>query len=185
MVDIILTLKHHARRFHRQLAHGNAMDFDRLNRHLPRAITEPGHVRRRDCLAMLARELGFRGWSHLLAVMRDREVRDFGKILYPGNCCAHINIWSASHEEARRIRADSAGFLLGYGRQYLIVDRDYIRTLGLDPDDPDWRSLEWDLTGSTDIAARSRLIGRLIRQSLGRRSLAPQSRAPQSLPAAG
>ncbi|RED53773.1 hypothetical protein [Aestuariispira insulae] len=166
MVDIILTLKHRARLFHRELAKGNPMDLARLNRRLAKPHTDPALVRRRDCLTMLAREQGFRSWSHLLGVIRDKSVSDFGTLLYPDRCYAHFNIWSADINEARRIRSETNGYLLGYKKQFFVVDRDYVATLGLDPEDPDWQPLERDVTHPAHANARGRLISRLLHKNL-------------------
>jgi hypothetical protein len=63
---------------------------------------------------------------------------DFGTLLYPDGADAHWNIWSASYAEARSIRAHYGGYLLAYRRHFFIVDRYFIETLGLLPEDPDW-----------------------------------------------
>jgi hypothetical protein len=54
------------------------------------------------------------------------------------------NIWSASYQEARTVRAQTGGYLSAYRRQYLVVDRHYIAALGMDPDDDAWRSMNRD-----------------------------------------
>src|SRR5258706_364970 len=59
-----------------------------------------GRIRRRHCLAVIARELGFHGWPHAAAVLRGTDSSDFGTLLYPKGGEVHWNIWSASYEEA-------------------------------------------------------------------------------------
>lgn len=170
MVDIILSLKTHARVFHRKVQAG---DVDALAR--IRAVDEfknlddetiSSSVKRRHCLAAIASEIGFSGWSHTLQVLQGKDVNDFGTLLYPGRCSAHLNIWCASHDEARRVRDARDGFLLGWRSQYIVVDDDYIRTLGLDPADPDWRRIGRDWVRPGDPLARRNLYGKLVREAL-------------------
>ena len=56
----------------------------------------------------------------------------------PDGADTHWNIWSASYAEARSIREHHGGYLLAYRRHFFIVDRYFIETLGLLPEDPDW-----------------------------------------------
>lgn len=120
-------------------------------------------VRRRHGLAAIARELGFHGWSHLVAVLEGREAEDFGSLLCPTRCAVHWNIWSADLGEALALREESGGYLLAYRRQFLIVDRHYLMTLGLEPEDPDWECIGRNWPRPLDAAARARLYGKLIR----------------------
>lgn len=124
-------------------------------------------VRRRHCLGLMARRTGFDGWPHALQVLEGRRDDDFGRLLCPGRCMAHINIWSADYADARTIRLAHGGILLAYRRQYLIVESGYIRTLGLAPDDPDWDGIDRDWVRPADPAARRRLYGKLIQSTVG------------------
>jgi hypothetical protein len=118
---------------------------------------------RRHCLAALARELGFEGWPHLVAIIEGKRDDDFGTLLYkPG----HWNIWSASYDEARTIRSEHGGYLLPYKHQFVIVDRYFIETLGLDPDDADWEAIGRDWVKPASMEARERLYAKLIRTVL-------------------
>jgi hypothetical protein len=132
-----------------------------------RGASPAGAIRRRHCLAVVARELGFRGWPHAVQVLSGTGTTDAGTLLYPRRCGAHINIWCASYDQAKRIRARHGGFLLGYKHQYLVVDDDYMTTLGVDPDDPDLDMIGRDWVGPSDAVARARLYGRVIDASIG------------------
>ena len=74
------------------------------------------------------------------------------------------NIWSASYEEARTIRQQHGGYLLAYRQHFFITDRHFIKTLGLNPDDPDWELIGRDWVKPTRSDARERLYGKLIRR---------------------
>jgi hypothetical protein len=122
-------------------------------------------LKRRHCLSALARQLGFKGWAHLTAVLDGRETTDFGKLLYPPRA-TYWNIWSASYEEARRIRQQNDGFLLTYDRQFLVVDQHFIEFLGVDPEDSDWRLIGRDWARPAEPAARRRLYEKVIEHRL-------------------
>ena len=124
-------------------------------------------VQRKHCLAVVARELGFDGWPHALRVLGQEAgeaatADDFGTALYTRGCAAYLNHWYVDYAEARALREEIGGYLLAYKRQFLIVARPFIETLGLDPDDPDWAALGYDWARPRDPAARRRLYGKLL-----------------------
>ena len=166
MVDVISMLKTRARQLQRDIAFGKPDAAARV-RQLPELrrldpAELPAAVKRRHCLSIIARELGFRGWPHALAVLQGREAADFGELLYSGTQRPTLNIWSASYAEARDIHARHGGYLLAYRRHFLIVDADYIRALGLEAEDPDWERIGRDWVRPEDPEARGRLYGKLI-----------------------
>ncbi len=172
MAGVITDLKAQARILHRQVASGHTPAVARIRRLAEladgdaRAPAE--RTRRRHCLAVLARELGFRGWPHAAAVLRGADASDFGTLLYPSGAEAHWNIWSASYREAAAIREDHGGYLLAYRRHFFIADRHFIATLGLDPDDADWERIGRDWVKPRLPEARERLYRRLIRARVRR-----------------
>jgi len=100
MINIIDTLKSRARILHRQ-ADANETDANkRLSRlgELQRFSTaELTHnLKRRHCLAIIAKELGFEDWSHITRVINGCDKGNFGTLLYPHPCGAHTNIWCRS-----------------------------------------------------------------------------------------
>lgn len=167
MGSLLENLKTHARVLHKQAARGETAALARLRglRELRDASDDAlaREVKRRHCLAVIARELGFDGWPHLVAIVSGRREDDFGTLLYADG---HWNIWSASYEEARAIRAEHGGYLLPYKRQFVIVDRYFIETLGLDPDDADWAQIGRDFARPASLQARERLYAKLIAQRL-------------------
>ena len=143
MAGVIADLKARARILHRHIDAGHPDALARVQqlaefRGLAADAIREG-VRRRHCLAAIATELGFDGWPHAVAVLSGKESRDFGTLRYPHGGEAHWNIWSASYEEAKTIREQHGGYLLAYRRQYFIADRHFIKTIGLNPDEPDWQ----------------------------------------------
>lgn len=85
MAGVLADLKAHARILHRQVVSGEPGAVTRLRR-LPElsnidAATLQQRIRRRHCLAVIARELGFQGWSHAVAVLRGRHPTDFNSVI--------------------------------------------------------------------------------------------------------
>ncbi len=146
MIDPIRELKTRAEILHKEnTSKGNAM------------------LRRRDCLNTVATRVGFENWTQAKAVIGGQPgVVDYGTLLYPVPSGGHINRWYANYQEAAQVQADEGGWLLAYRRQFLIVDRYFIVSLGLDPDDPDWAAIGFNWVVPIDPAARLRLYSRLI-----------------------
>lgn len=166
MVDLIQQHKSEARILHRETRRRvpEALRRGRILKELREssddAIAE--NTLRRHCLAVIAREIGFDGWPHALGVITGQRSDDFGTILYPPRGAAYWNIWSASYHEAKSLREQTGGYLLAYKKHYFIVERYFIESLGLDPEDPDWERIGRDWAPPADLAARSRLYSRLI-----------------------
>ncbi len=170
MVDVIDRLKNEARLLHRKAADGDPAALVRIrkvheNPKLDDAALKTA-VRRRHGLAALARGLGFESWTHAVQVLRGENSEDFGKLLYPHACGAHSNVWSASYREAREIHRETGGYLLAYRHQFLIVEEDFIRTMGLNPKDEDWKAIGFDWVKPKSREARRRLYGKLVETRL-------------------
>jgi hypothetical protein len=170
MIDPVRELKVRAELFHHAAAKGESTVLARL-RALPelrKASAEEltlfaPKIRRKHCLAVVAREAGFESWLHAASVLEGRPADDFGTLLYPPGCAAHWNIWSASYEEAHAIRQEHGGYLLAYKRHFFITDRFYIQdTLGLDPDDADWERIGRNWVKPADPEARRRLYAKVL-----------------------
>jgi hypothetical protein len=167
MSQLIEDLKAEARALHKQVQAGQGDAIARVRALRELRDASDGELAeqtlRRHCLAAIARQLGFEGWPHLVAVIEGTRDDDFGTLLYkPG----HWNIWSASYDEARTIRTEHGGYLLPYKHQFVIVDRYFIETLGLDPEDPDWEAIGRDWVRPASLQARERLYAKLIRTVL-------------------
>jgi hypothetical protein len=172
MAGAIFHLKNEARILHRQVVEGDAAAVARVQQLAELRGSDRRmlgvHIKRRHCLTVVARELGFEGWPHAVAILRGRETNDFGTLLYPKGGEVHWNIWSASYPEARAIREEHGGYLLAYRRHFFITDRYFIETLGLDPDDPDWQLIGRDWVRPGRVDARERLYSKLFQKRLTR-----------------
>ncbi|MCO4745572.1 MAG: hypothetical protein KC912_12340 [Proteobacteria bacterium] len=168
MSEVIDPLKSHARNLHEALRAGDVELLDYVNKGL-RSPIDLADVQRRHVLAAIARQLGFRGWSHLTAVLSGAE-SDVGTLLCPSHSFGHTNIWSANREEARAIRRQTGGYLLGWKHQFLVVQAPFLTTLGLGAADPDWDVIDRDWTSEEGLTARNRLYAKAFRHALGARS---------------
>jgi hypothetical protein len=79
------------------------------------------------------------------------------KAWYPDRLDVYLNLWFADYETARRAREVEGGFLLPYEHHFFICPPGAIRSIGLDPDDPDWEKVGWDCARPKDPEACRRL----------------------------
>jgi hypothetical protein len=166
MTEAIRELKIRAEILHKQLTANDAPALKRLHALPEFRRSTPAIIKRRDCLTVIAAELGFPNWTQAKAALAgDREVTEFGTLLCPPGCCGHINRWYVTYEQAAPEREAYKGYLLAYKRQYLVVDRYYIESLGLEPDDNDWKELGFDWVHPASLPARTRLYNKLIERT--------------------
>lgn len=112
-------------------------------------------VRLKHALAVIAEEHGHPSW---------RAWRAAGEVLPPpyyAECLGgFLNRWFADHGEARASRDELGGYVLPFRSQCFVAEAELVRELGLDPDDPDWRAVDFDLVAPRDAAAAARLHAR-------------------------
>jgi len=166
MLDAVQEIRVRAEILHRR---AQTLDADTLRRFRRLPQFDSTNIRRHDCLTVLAAELGFSNWPHARRVLSGLYATDFGALLCPHKCACHLNLWYKAHEEAAAIREKRGGWLLAYRRQFLVVDRGYIETLGLNPQDSAWtaRRFDWtqrDAPQPECIAARAGLYASLLAQ---------------------
>jgi hypothetical protein len=171
MIDPVRELKIRAELLHKDVAAGDDVATARL-RALPelrRASAEDlaafgARIQRKHCLAVVAHEVGFRGWEHASRVLEGEESEpDHGELLYPKGTGAFLNHWCSTYEDARAVHAERGGYLLPYRKQFFVAGRDYVEaTLGVDPDDSDWGALGFDLARPREPEVRRRLYGKIL-----------------------
>lgn len=154
--DIITYLKTEARLLQKHADAGEQGAVLRLQASVP-AVMIGREIQRKHALATIAREVGFRTWKAVVDCFSDGEAGDFGAFLHPKRCHIYWNIWLAHYEEAKKVRADHGGYLLSYAHQFLIVEDDFIRSLGVDPLDPRWEAIGRDWHEPGDLSARAGL----------------------------
>ncbi|MBI4907165.1 MAG: hypothetical protein HY820_26300 [Acidobacteria bacterium] len=170
MTDAIQELKIRSEILHKRIQAGEASALLRL-KSLPgfRRATQPElsaatvAIQRRDCLTIIAVELGFPNWPVAKATLEGSPgATEFGTLLYPKRLGGHTNHWFVNYTEAARIRAARNAYLLAYKRHFFVADYYFVEGLGLDPEDADWKAIAFDWVRPVDPAARTRLYARLI-----------------------
>jgi hypothetical protein len=100
----------------------------------------------RDRLHEVAREAGFRDWEHARRVLAGEASPgdDMGTFWHAPRCHSLINEW---HADLARAQAalDAGRYLLPYRLQFMVVQADFIRELGLDPAVAAWGEAGYDL----------------------------------------
>lgn len=87
-------------------------------------------VRLKDALNIVARYLGFRSWRELRRNGMETE-------LYIKATGITSNLWCKTYSEAQVVQKQYGGFLLPYRKQYFVCSIEYIKELGISPDDLD------------------------------------------------
>jgi hypothetical protein len=89
--------------------------------------------------------------------MKTSECQSKDTSMYVQQMDLFVNRWFAKYEQARSTLEHEGGFLFPYKSQFFITEREAIRELGLDPDDPDWKLIGYDWVKPHDPAAWERL----------------------------
>jgi hypothetical protein len=182
MMDPIRELKIRAEVLQTRLASGDAESLSRL-RALPELrragaaalASMAREIHRKHCLAVVARECGFSNWEHARRVLEgDPGEKDLGTLLYGADSRGMLNLWYSVYDEARAVlemTPDDSGrrYLLAYKRDFFVVDRHFVETLGIAPDDPDWQAIAWDWARPADPDARRRLYCKRLAALRGKR----------------
>lgn len=175
-MDPVHALKIRAEILHSRLAVGDPAARARLRvlpelkRVAPGVLdAKAGDMRRKHCLAVVARECGFSSWEHARrALGGDLTELDLGTLLYgaDGASSGMLNVWFTTYDAAQaslQLQVHSADgsavrrYLLAYKRDFFLTEAPFIETLGLDPRDPDWEAIGWDWGRPLDPGARARL----------------------------
>jgi hypothetical protein len=80
-----------------------------------------------------------------------------GSLWYQPNLDVFLNRWFSNYDEARGSLETHGGYLLPFKRHYFICEAEAIRTMGLDPEDSDWKRIGWDGARPADQEAYARL----------------------------
>ncbi len=153
-----------------RVLHKNAMDSDPVALELLRknspAVALGTEIQRKHALAAVAREIGFPNWKAVLECFGTAENPDFAAFLNPRRCHVYWNIWFADYEEACSIHAEHGGYLLCYRQQYVVVDDDYVRSLGIAPTDPRWEKIGRDWAKPADFELRDALAFEIVKEHI-------------------
>jgi hypothetical protein len=124
-----------------------------------------GDERLRDCLNAVAREIGFLHWQHARHVLGGQAAPgdDMGTLWHTRRCDGLLNHWFAHYERAREALAVSEHrVLVPYRKQFIVVDGNYLKELGLSIDDEAWARAKRDLVHAYGSDAWLGLSGRRL-----------------------
>jgi len=110
-------------------------------------------ARLKHALAVVAEERGHESWPAL-----ERALVAPPPAFHAPCLGGFLLRWFADADEAAMSLRTLGGYLLPYGDQCFVCEAETVRELGLDPEDPDWRAVAFDLVRPADDAARERLF---------------------------
>lgn len=74
-----------------------------------------------------------------------------------------LNKWFAHYEEAKAHQKEEGEFVFPYKKQFFICDADYLRYIGFDPEDPDWKLMGNDWVKPIDQDAWHRIHAKWLK----------------------
>jgi len=69
-----------------------------------------------------------------------------------------FNHWFARRSDAQEHQQQNGGFLLTYKGQYFVVEKEYIEYVGLDPENPVWQIINFDVSTSNALNKLSKVF---------------------------
>ncbi len=88
-------------------------------------------IKHKQALLLIAVENGFNTWLDL-------------KIQVNFIVGGYLNSWFPNYAEAKSHQKSAGGFLLPYKNQFFICNANYIKQIGFEPEDPDWKLIGYD-----------------------------------------
>lgn len=108
-------------------------------------------IKYKHALAVIAVENDFKTWLDL-------------KIQLHFIVGGYLNLWFSNYAEAKSHLDTSGGFLLPYKNQFFICNESYVKHIGFDPDDPEWKLIAYDWAKPKDKVAWQRLYKKWIKK---------------------
>ncbi len=131
---------------------------------LSRLGLKPKH---RTALNTVALEMTGRSYLDLRALDLPVEAVQRSKVADPArmferHLAQFLNHWFANYEEAVLHLQTAGGFLFPFKNQFVVVEADLLKNVGLDPNDPDWAVIGWNWVDPSSATAFARLSTILI-----------------------
>lgn len=123
--------------------------------------------KRRTALNTVALEMTGRNYLDLRALKPRAEPEQRSSVADPArmferHLAQFLNHWFANYEEARLHLEAAGGFLFPFKSQFVVVEADVLRNVGLDPEDPDWAAIGWNWVKPSSATAFAHLSTILI-----------------------
>lgn len=126
-------------------------------------LADKSRIQRKHALAVIAREMGFRDWQHLVAEAHIEMPTFDTTRLFPPQTSFYLNSWFVTYDEARAALGRKDRFLFPYRHQFVVCEGGLLKSLGIDIDDPDWALIGCDWAKPLDTSAHYRLNQKLAR----------------------
>jgi hypothetical protein len=111
-----------------------------------------GPFKHKDGLELVSKRAGFKNWRHASQILSGSAQigEDMGTLWYDNRCQVFLNIWCRNYAEAKeQLALQVDKIMVPYKKQFIIVDNDYVRALGLDTDMANFTTeINRDLAGS-------------------------------------
>ena len=100
-------------------------------------ISKSKKIKLKDALTLVAKEKSFTDW---------KSYKDSLDTFWYRDTSPFLNHWFSKYKEAKEFQKKEGGFLLTFKGHYFVASRDYIEYLGIDPDDPIWKAIDYDVS---------------------------------------
>jgi hypothetical protein len=131
-------------------------------------------VKLKHCQFLIAKQYGFDSWQHAQQIFSGsalpNEERNMGTLFHSPRCDALINLWFADYESAlEALYVDTKNrWLVPYKKQYIVVNREYLKMVGLDNDfDEHWHNIDHDLVSGYCSESWDKLALAVLKNSSG------------------
>lgn len=157
-MDALQELKIKAKKLQDRAQAGNAKALKRLRL----TVDDSDSLKLAHCLDAVAQAIGFAHWTAALQALTGADQFQQGTFWYDRRCYTLLSKWVADYDEACEVHKDG-GFLLPYKNQFIIADDDFIRALGLSPQDEAWSALHNNVVAGHGASAWQWLIWQRFR----------------------
>jgi hypothetical protein len=124
--------------------------------------------KRKDALAVIAREAGFPSWTSLKARYSLGNAADTELLFSRPGTGAFLNRWFRSYAEAKSSLASEGGYLFPYRNQYFVCEDGFVDGLNLEAAPEDWEKIGRNWIEPLDREAWARLYAAFRRRGLMR-----------------
>jgi len=138
---------------------GDQKIYQRIAKHNGKRAESEQTLKLKHCQNVVARESGFKSWQHAKKVLAAEITRqdnkedfdlDMGALWHNNRCGGLTNLWFSRYQEAKAVfETKKNSYLIPYNRQFIVVEEDYIRALGISTGlESLWNKLSHDLVKS-------------------------------------
>ena len=106
-------------------------------------------IKIKAALELLAQENQFPNW---------KSYKNAADTFWYQKSSPFFNHWFARHNDAKQHQKQNGGFLLTYKGQYFVAEKEYIEYVGLDPENPIWQNIHFDVSTSNSLNKLSKVF---------------------------